>query len=38
MQIMSTDKTLRSDTIEYRKEIKSQSLTTQAEKGNSLSV
>ena len=33
MQIISTDKTVRNDTIEDLKEFNSQSLTTQAEKG-----
>ena len=36
MQIISTDKTVRSDTIEDIKEINSQSLTTQAEQGEQL--
>ena len=33
MQIISTDETVRNDTIEDIKEFNSQSLTTQAEKG-----
>ena len=33
MQIISSDKTVRNDTIEDIKEINSQSLTTQAKKG-----
>ena len=36
MQIICTDKTVRSDTIEDLKEINSQSLTTQAKKGEQL--
>ena len=36
MQIISTDKTLRSDTIENLKDFNSQSLTTQAKKGERL--
>ena len=36
MQIISTDKTVRNDTIEDLKEFNSQSLTTQATKGEQL--
>ena len=36
MQILSTDKTVRNDTIEDLKEFNSQSLTTQAKKGEQL--
>ena len=36
MQKISTDKTVRNDTIEDLKEFNSQSLTTQAEKGQQL--
>ena len=36
MQIISTDKTVRNDTIEDLKEINSQSLATQAKKGEQL--
>ena len=36
MQIISTDKTIRSDTMEDLKEFNSQSLTTQAKKGEQL--
>ena len=36
MQIISTDKTVRNDTIEDLKEFNSQSLTTQAKKGEQL--
>ena len=36
MQITSTDKTVRNDTIEDLKEFNSQSLTTQAKKGEQL--
>ena len=36
MQIISTDKTVRNDSIEDLKEFKSQSLTTQAKKGEQL--
>ena len=36
MQILSTDKTVRNDTIEVLKEFNSQSLTTQAKKGEHL--
>ena len=36
MQIFSTDKTVRSDTIEDSKDFNSQSLTTQAKKGEQL--
>ena len=36
MQIISTDKTVRNDTIEHLKEFNSQSLTTQAKKGEQL--
>ena len=36
MQIISTDKAVRSDTIEGLKEFNSQSLTTQAKKGEEL--
>ena len=34
MQIISTDKTVRNDTIQDSKEFNSQSLATQAKKGN----
>ena len=36
MQIISNDKTVRSDTIQEIKEFNSQSLTTQAKKGEQL--
>ena len=36
MQIISTDKTVRNDTIEVLKEFNSQSLATQAKKGEQL--
>ena len=36
MQIISTDKTIRNDTVEDLKEFNSQSLTTQAKKGEQL--
>ena len=36
MQIISNDKTVRSDTIQDLKELNSQSLTTQAKKGEQL--
>ena len=36
MQIISSDKTVRNDTIEDLKEFNSQSLTTQAKKGEQL--
>ena len=36
MQLISTDKTVRNDTIEDLKEFNSQSLTTQAKKGEQL--
>ena len=36
MQIISTDQTVRNNTIEYLKEINSQSLATQAKKGEQL--
>ena len=36
MQIISTDKTVRTDTIQDLKEFNSQSLTTQAKKGEQL--
>ena len=36
MQIISADKNVRSDSIEYLKELNSQSLTTQAKKGEQL--
>ena len=36
MQIVSNDKTVRSDTIQDLKEFNSQSLTTQAKKGEQL--
>ena len=35
MQIISTDQTVRNDTIEDIKEFNSQSLSTRAKKGNS---
>ena len=36
MQMISNDKTVRSDTIQYFKDFNSQSLTTQAKKGEQL--